>query len=426
MERTGRLSSRPALIAGLLAMLVIAALGVYSWYTIIDQQQRAGALGLVAALEVAVSIPTLIATRRQQRPLRVVLPRARGASYVGLDIGSHSIKAVQVRVDQGRPKVVRYGLLHTPEAVQANKSGSEAATIAAIRGLFRSKSISPRRMSTALSGQNLVLRHIQIPKMSEDELREMLRWESEQYIPIPKDESVYDYHIVPHGRDDEQMQVVLVAAYRKQVDELLSVVGGAGAQLDAIDIEPLAVYRALQAGDYDLDQFVAIINIGAVGTNLSLFNDGLLQLTRVIPVAGGEFTRAVAQGLSLSLEEAEARKYQGGLGDPMLAPYLSGPAERLTSDICRSVEFYLYKNRELSFPKVYLVGGSARLQGLMELLRHELQATADKMGSSDQVTVELAHPAQSVVVDEKIADEFRDLDTVLAPALGLALREVGR
>lgn len=349
-------------------------------------------------------------------------------SYIGLDVGTSSIKVVQVANTKQGPKIVQYGILPTPaKAVENGVIKDREVVVHAVRQLFQERKIRQTRVITVLTGQNLIVRHVEFPQMSEKELREALKWEAEQYIPIPKADSVVDFQVVPHSgqiASGDKMQVMLVATYRQPIQDYIDLVKAAHLQPQAIDIEPLAVLRALQIGQPPVTGVTVVVDMGAGTTNLSIFARGVLQMARVIPIAGNDLTQAIADGTGVPFVSAEARKKAGGMLDDEIVPLMQPIIDRQIGEIRRSIEFFLFKNRDLSLSRVWLVGGSSCLKGFHHALEQDLALTLEKLGSLESVSVEVGHPALNLELDPLISGEVRLLDTILAPALGLALREV--
>ncbi len=439
-RQCSRLFRRFLFIGAPLAVCLLVGLGYLAWVWLQMGapylQYTLGGAGAVTLLPLFFFGVRRLKARHSAQPRRPKFHRpgfSLGSgpkeSYIGLDVGTSSIKVVQVVNSKQGPKVVQYGILPTPaKAVENGQIKDREVVVHAVKQLFSERRIKQNRVITVLTGQNLIVRHVEFPQMSENELREALKWEAEQYIPIPKDDSVVDFQVLPESvgqsAASDKMQVMLVATYRQPIQDYIDLVKAARLKPQAIDIEPLAVLRALHIGQPPAAGVTVVVDMGAGTTNLSIFARGVLQMARVIPVAGNDLSQAVADGLRVSFADADQRKKAGGLLDDELTPLLQPIVERQISEITRSIEFFLFRNRDLLLATVWLVGGGASLKGFQQTLAQELGLMLDKMGVSEPALVEIGHPAQHLELEPQIAAEFRLLDTILTPALGLALREV--
>lgn len=268
---------------------------------------------------------------------------------VGLDIGSQQIKAVEVRPTKGGFAVTALGIAPTPVgAVQNNMITDPKVMAQALKALFKDNGIGTKRVVGSVAGQNtVVVRVIEVPRMTDAELKETMKWEVERHVPFAPSETVMDYQALPlNGPPDEanpNMEVLLAVAQQDVVANFIDALFAAGLDPAAIDIEPLAAGRALLdivdgkpvfrppapvlpsaapaegefTGDFgDLnaaqEETAAIINIGASNTDISIFQGGQLVFPRSLPLAGDSLTRAIAELLSYPLDQAERVKRDYG------------------------------------------------------------------------------------------------------------------
>lgn len=236
---------------------------------------------------------------------------------VGLDIGSSTIKVVEVVGSKGSPSVRAVGMAPTPAGAMENNIIVDAQLLGqAVKQLMREVGIRARSSVSSVSGQGaLVVRVIEVPKMSDSELAETMKWEVERHVPFAADEVIMDFQ--PIERPDEppdaqNMEVLLAVAQQDMIDRHVEMLFAAGLAPRAIDVEPLACARSLiELGpDPYGHKTVAIINIGASNTDIGVFRDGLLAFPRTIPLAGDAFTRAIAEYFNAPQEQAEELKRQ--------------------------------------------------------------------------------------------------------------------
>ena len=268
---------------------------------------------------------------------------------VGLDIGSQQIKAVEVRPAKGGFAVTALGIAPTPVGVVQNNMVTDPKTMGqALKQMFKENGIATRRIIGSVAGQNtVVVRVIEVPRMTDAELKETMKWEVERHVPFAPSETVMDYQALPaSGPPDENnpnMEVLLAVAQQDVVSNFIDTLFAAGLDPVAIDIEPLAAGRALldivegqpvvrpqspvlptaAPTEYEFtgdvadpnaapEETVAIINIGASNTDISIFQGGQLVFPRSLPLAGDSLTRAIAELLGYPLDQAERVKRDYG------------------------------------------------------------------------------------------------------------------
>jgi type IV pilus assembly protein PilM len=243
--------------------------------------------------------------------------------YVGLDIGSNLIKVIEARGGNGRIEVVALGVDSTPQEAFDNGVIVDAQLLGkAVKDLLKKSGIGSNQViSSASSSASVVVRVIDVPKMNPAELAETMKWEMERQVPFAMSEVIMDYQPVerPEGvADGANMEVVLAVAQQDFIDRHVEVLQAAGLKPKYIDVEPLAAGRALLeigGANHPAGYTVAIVNIGANNTDISIFRDKLLSFPRTLPLGGDNFTRAIADALQVDMATAET--YKRDLGEVM-------------------------------------------------------------------------------------------------------------
>ena len=243
---------------------------------------------------------------------------ARGATNaVGLDIGADAIKAVQLRkTGKGLRVVGRPGYVPTPPgSVSGGVVVDEDAVAGTISQMVSDCGFTTKDVVASVGGTTSVtVRVATMPRMSGAELSDAMDYELDRQVPFPIDQVIYDYQIIESADGDEgdEMSVLLAAAQEDTVGAHIAAISGSGLHPIHIDIEPLAVSRALvniSTNGYD-QQTVAIAHIGASQTEISILRNGVLEFVRAIPTAGEAFTAAVRQELGVDQQQAEQAKRQ--------------------------------------------------------------------------------------------------------------------
>ena len=287
---------------------------------------------------------------KASKPARVA-KGIKGGVVVGLNIGNDSIKAIELRSRGSEVVVTAAGMIPTPvESLSDGLVMSPAALSSAIRELFAQSGIRTRSAITSVAGGGaLVVRVLEVPKMSDAELAENMNMDLERYVPFPPADVVKDFRALrelPSDPDAPNMEVLLAAVRNETIDLHLKVLQGAKLEPQAIDVEPLAAARSLFYGSArnfqgddgsntgltpdvatDYNDATALINIGATSTEISVLRGDVLVFTRSVPVAGNALTQALADHFGMSTPEAERLKREIGdaLPPQVVAPQAAVP-----------------------------------------------------------------------------------------------------
>lgn len=234
-------------------------------------------------------------------------------SVLGVDIGSQRIKVAEIRT-QGRDAVVTaLSTIPTPEgAVDHTGVYNSDAVGAALKQCIADAGGSAAFVVASISGQASVLvRTLEVPRMNPTELKEHMQWEINRNIPFAESTVVSDFRPL-HDTDPNSpnMDVVMAISPQSAIDTMITCVKKAGKNLAAIDVEPLAIARSLQLsyGDAVQNETVCIVEMGHKTTSINIYQDGKLLMPRQVPIGGEIFTKAIADALTVSLEEAENLK----------------------------------------------------------------------------------------------------------------------
>ena len=250
----------------------------------------------------------------------------KGGAVVGLNIGNETIKAVELRGKGLDIAVTALGSIATPPDCLSNGVILNPVSLAsALRDLFAQSGIKTRNVISSVSGSGaLVVRVLEVPRMSDTELVENMNTDLERYIPFPPNEVVKDFRPLrelPSDPDSPNMEVLLAAAQNEVIDQHLQVLRDAKIEPQAIDVEPLAAARAIffdasknngSEPFVDYNVATAVVNIGATNTEISVLRGDILVFTRSVPVGGHSMTQALADTLGLAWPDAEQLKIEMG------------------------------------------------------------------------------------------------------------------
>jgi type IV pilus assembly protein PilM len=236
---------------------------------------------------------------------------------LGLDIGSKEIKAVEARAGRDGIQLTGLAVVPTPEDLYISGTVIDPKALGQfIKKLLAERKIHAKKVVSAISGQPaVVVRFVEMSKMSDKELKDTMKWEVERHVPYSANDVEMDFVPVPSPTapaDAQTMEVLLVVAQKEALNIHLDVLQSAGLQPSAVDVAPLAASRALiDTGDPAFQsETVAVVSIGTTTTDINIFRNGTLAFTRPVPLGGDTFTSAIANTLVKSGEEAEALKLE--------------------------------------------------------------------------------------------------------------------
>lgn len=235
------------------------------------------------------------------------------SSAIGVDLGSRYIKVAEVKLQGRQPVVTALGIAETPEGAVDHMGVHDPKAVGAVlKQLMASSGCTSPDVILSLAGQGSVLvRTLEVPTMNEGELKQHMDWEITRNIPFSESTVVSDYKAFPPEQPTAQnMDVVMAIAPQSVVDMMVDLVKAAGKKAGAFDVEPLGLARCLKVG-YDSElagKTVCVVEVGHKTTAINIYKDGRLLMPRQVPVGGEMITRALADGLSLGLDEAEQVK----------------------------------------------------------------------------------------------------------------------
>jgi type IV pilus assembly protein PilM len=344
---------------------------------------------------------------------------------IGLDIGSSAIKILQVKRTSKGIRLLDFGI--EPLPAQTIVDGSimdQSSVVEAIRKLKTTLGIRNKKVATAISGHSVIIKKIQLPQMTADELTLQLPFEAEQHIPFRKDEVEIDHQVLSHKNASGQIDLLLVAAKKEVISDYAQVIRDAKLVPTVMDVTAFTVQNAFEV-NYDVvaGESVGLINIGAAISNVNVIHEGSSVFTRDVTVGGGAFTEEIQKRANVSYDEAEALKIAFCEGGPdatavptQIATIVNEVAEQMAGKLQRTIDFFLAATPDATLSRIYLSGGSARVPALQRILQEKAQ-----------IPVELLNPFRRRLIDES---KF-DMDFIRAHAaeatvgLGLALRRPG-
>ena len=342
---------------------------------------------------------------------------------IGLDIGSSSVKLVQLKERKGGYALQAFGTARLPpETIVDGALMNSAAVVQAIQELVSAQHVKGREVAIGVRGHSVIIKKISLPRMSQEELDESIQWEAEQYIPFDvKDVNIDTQILTPQGDAAGQMDVLLVAAKKDMINDYTAVCAEAGLSATVVDVDAFAVQNAYEVSYEISGETTVLINVGAAVTNINILANGSTTFTRDVTMGGNSFTEEIQKQLNVSYEEAETLKVGGQGETDAVVPQevervIQGVSEQLAGEIQRSLDFYAATAADNRIARVFLSGGTARIPALFKVLEHRAA-----------VPVEILNPFKSIEIDNRRFDPalLTGAASSAAVAVGLALRRAG-
>lgn len=348
---------------------------------------------------------------------------SKSKNLLGLDIGSSAVKMVELK-DLGKGKGYKleaFGLEPLPpEAVVGGTVMDSGAVIAAIQKLVRDGGVKNYNAATSVDGNSVITKRITMTAMSEAELSEAIQWEAGQYIPFDLEEVKIDHQVLDSDPATGNLNVLLVAAKRDLIGEYSSILGQAGLNSSAIDIDSFCVQNAYET-NYPINgnEVTVLVNIGASTTNLSVMKGTTPLFWRDIQAGGNNYTDTLQREMNLTFEQAEAVKKgeaSEGVRMEQAVPILNAVTEEFGAELKKTLDFFRVTTGENTIHKVVLSGGGTKVPNLDRYLSQFFG-----------IPVEVMNPFQNITISEREfpVDTINRLAPSFAVAVGLALRKMG-
>ncbi len=337
---------------------------------------------------------------------------------IGLDLGSSSIKIAQLKKNGSKFKLLSFASVASPPGGLLTESQLQLEAVAqTIKKLVKDLKLSSNEVRVSLPESKVFTFVIETPALSEKELASSIRWEAEQYIPVPLDEVTLDYKILTRGKSaEEKNQVFLVGALKRVTEKYQKVLEMAGVIPLSLETDLISASRALSLSVPQLTS-IMIVNLGADTTDFSILNNGILLFTRSISTSGSAFTKAIRQELQIAEGQAEEyKKTYGILADKLegkVAVVLKPLVASIIDEMRKGIAFFNEKNPSGKLQVILLTGGTSLLPGLVSHVAQELG-----------IETQLGNPLNIIEIDQKVASQFNQSQIpVYTVALGLAMRE---
>jgi len=342
-------------------------------------------------------------------------------SVAGLDVGSSSIKMVELEGKGDNLNLVNLGFENLPSDTIIDGQIMELNTVSdVIRNLCVNHGVNADNVVTGVSGHSVIIKNIVLPRMSREELEESIDWHAEEHIPYDLADVSLDYQVT--AETSEATHVLIAACKRERIDNMRQAIQLSGRQPVVIDVDTFALQNCYEANYHPAESdVVTLLNIGASTMNVNIVKGSRSLFTRDITVGGSQFTDVLQRNLGLSYQQAEAVKRGAGSApnadEKAIEPLMSNVTEVVANEIQKTFDFYraTTEDNHTVVQKILISGGGSKLQGLAQELSARLE-----------LPVEVLNPFRNIKVDNRKFDAgyISEIMPEMAVAVGLAIRGV--
>ena len=346
----------------------------------------------------------------------MALSFGRKKTTVGLDIGSGLIKVAVIDHSKKTPELVRVAIAPlAPEAIVEGEVMDSGVVAEAIRTAMERAGVTTKEVVIGVGGRDVIVKKIQIERVKEQQVRELLRWEAEQHVPFDVESVELDHQTLDPQGTGAQMDVLLVAAKRELIEAKQRVLEEAGLSAAIVDVESFALHNGFEVNHPDaMSGTVALLNIGHDVTNINILEEGVPILTRDIAVGTRRLREDLMRERGLGGDESD-KLIQGFDRSPHLESVIETRGEEIAVGVERAMAFIQQSSRTSELKQVYTCGGGARIPGLNDKLGQRLRMTVQQANALANLTV------RDGALESLVTDEIAPL---LMLPIGLALRKV--
>ncbi len=340
-------------------------------------------------------------------------------SYLGIDIGTLSIKIVEFSNENGRPKLENYAVL-TDYGLALRNSVQDSAEKKAkvfdgeaspmLRRLVKAGEIETKEINMSVPILSSFLTVMELPQMSESEVVSAVQFEAKKYVPVPLDSVVIDWSLIGTGGDGKIL-ILLVAIPKDLINEYTNIAREADLKLLTIELETVSAVRALIGND---PIPAVLMDMGSRDTTISVVDDGHLRISHSIETSGEDLTRGLANSLNISWRRAEELKKENGLkimdDNSQITSVLTPLLNIIINAAQNIIDIYFSKTKK-KIEKLIIYGGASKMPGFAEYLSNRLK-----------IDVVVGAPFSRVAYPQKLKSVIDEIGHEFTIAVGLALK----
>src|SRR3989338_7913648 len=371
---------------------------------------------------------------------------ANNEHYLGVDISSTNIKAVELRNERGRARLITYGFVEqSTDLVKASSEEMKKQVISLLQAVLEKAKTTTKKTVAALPNYSVFSSIMSLPQMSQKDLTQAVQWEAKKIVPLPIDEMIIDWKVLPEGsrppapppfqspsapkasvppegvaapspRLEEKQgnaRILLTAAPKNLVERYVALFKAAGLELTGLETESFALERSLVGNDPNP---IMIVDIGALTSNIIVAEKGIPLLNRSVDVGGASITKMIAGSLGVDTMRAEQFKRDIGFtsqGDGGILKTIESSINPIINELKYCFDLYRSQEGIGHVSKIILTGGSAFLPGLSDYLSRLLS-----------IKVFVGDPWARVIYPTELRPALEELGPRFSVAIGLAMREI--
>lgn len=342
----------------------------------------------------------------------------KSGAWVGVDIGSSSVKLVALSKSGSEYTLNGYAVVPLPASAVVDGSLQEIAEVSgAIDKALKKIGMKLQSAVTAVPSSAVITKKLHISNaFTELELEDQVKVEADQFIPYPLDEVSLDFELLgPVSGVANLNEILVVACRRSDVDQREEAISGAGLKCEIIDVDTYAMERAfpLLAGDaVKPGELVAVADIGASTLTLNVFRDGAIIYSREQAFGGNDLVNSIHQQYGMTVEEVEQALRHGDLSDDIRNMLVMPFRHTIAQQVSRSMQFFYSSGVQQQLTKLFISGGTASVDGIAKVME-------DEVG----VPTEVANPFSKMRINNKLNQQRLEADApLLTKACGLAMR----
>jgi len=347
-------------------------------------------------------------------------------SLLGLDIGSSSIKLVELKHEQERFQLVTYGLIEqSRDIIKSDPEKAKKEVSHILKNLLKKARVTTDRVVAVLPGFSIFSSVINLPTMSDKELKSAIQWEAKKLVPIPSEEMILDWKIVrqanqkiepqkPNKKDKakKNIPVFLTATSKNIVDRYVDIINKAELQLIALETQSSALQRSL--APFPKNE-IMIVDMGTVYTDIIIFSNGIPTINKTIDTGGETISTNIMNTLNINLARAEQFKYDFGLSErgiqmSQVKNAIEFVISSVVTEIKHMINIYQRQNKK-QVQAIILSGGSSLLADLPEYLEDSLN-----------IEVHIGNPWSQISYPQELNPTLEKIGPRMSTAIGLAMR----
>lgn len=334
-------------------------------------------------------------------------------SILGVDLGTAGIKIAELSDSGGRFDLKNYGIMDFLAKEGSSQKLNDEILISGLKDLVSRTKPSTKDAVASISSFLTFTTVIEMPYLSAKDLEKAIPFEARKYIPLPLSDVVLDWSIINVGDVSSQVtnvEVFLAAVPKSEAERYKNIFASAGLNLKALELENIALIRALLGSDQSP---LAIVNLGGRSTSIVIIDKGFERVSRNYEVGGFEITKTLAASLGISFERAEEIKRKEGLKNNQSFNQVISPLMDMIIFEARKTISNYEESKKAKIDKVILIGGQSEMPGIKEYF-------GQKLGKE----ILIGDPLKKVSYDKVLEETLKNLSPSLAVALGLAMRKI--